>query len=375
MKWGEYSSDVQFILQQSDKPSTTITATDNNNTKSTNLQTNPNVKDIKQSSAADQQRESSSNFTKPLNERKLSSDLRKSDLVGIVKGIPQNTSKQSSSSSPSSFSSPSSSSTPPSSLIHNTIKSFNQTATIPESSNSSISSPFGFAATAIAAVPGTTASAKMMEFNSADVRSSLDRKTSTFREAINYSDDNGHAQETHHNLSDSAAEMYKNGPPISSNGALAPPPYRNPPPPRSSPPPPIISNKNYAVANIIHQKSDSLSSTNSSVTNYKAQQQQAIKSQFVKETSPSSTASNTTSPPQPPSAGTVNVNSMPTLKAIVNNAISDNDLMNDNQFQSTQYRDLLQLIKFQREKINMQQADITKVRYIQIFLLKKRKCS
>ena len=79
-----------------------------------------------------------------------------------------------------------------------------------------------------------------VEFNSADVRNSLDRKTSMFREARNLSSESLLEAYNLRNNSDT----YKNGPPISSNGALVPPPYRDPPPPRTSP---------------LHQKSDSLS--------------------------------------------------------------------------------------------------------------------
>lgn len=64
------------------------------------------------------------------------------------------------------------------------------------------------------------------EFNSADVRNSLDRKTTAAGSSPLYSCGVG---------GDSSEIVYKNGPPISSNGALVPPPYRDPPPPRSSP--------------------------------------------------------------------------------------------------------------------------------------------
>lgn len=333
MKWGEYSSDVQFILQQSDKPA----IANSEQTKSTNLQGN-STKDVKQSQL-DQQKLTNlttiqTNNTNLTSERK-SLDLRKNDLVGIVKGVPQNTLKQS-------FSSSISPSTPPllTSPTSNTNKSFNQTATsAPDSSDS-----FTFA--------NISPSSQIMEFNTADVRSSLDRKTSAFRESINLSDEN----ESFRNTSSDSVD-YRNAPPISSNGALAPPPYRNPPPPRTNSPPMI---KGLGL-NIIHQhqKSDSFSSTNSSVNNYKAQQtKKHQKYDFVKESSPSSI---TNAPAATSPTGTVNLSSMPNLKAIVSSAINDNDLMNDNQFHGAQYRDLLQLIKFQREKINMQQADITKV--------------
>lgn len=80
-----------------------------------------------------------------------------------------------------------------------------------------------------------------IEFNSADVRNSLDRKTNLFREARNLSNE---SLLEAYNLRCNGSEVYKNGPPISSNGALVPPPYRDPPPPRTSP---------------LHQRSDSAS--------------------------------------------------------------------------------------------------------------------
>lgn len=331
MKWGEYSSDVQFILQQAEKASTT----NSDQTKSTNLHANT-TKDAKQSQLDQQQKiqnQMTQTNTTNLNERK--SDLRKNDLVGIVKGIPQNTLKQSPSSS-------SSTSTPPSltSPTLNTNKSLIQTATTsaPESAEA-----FGFT--------NTSPDTKNMEFNTADVRSSLDRKTSSFREAINLSDDSLQHDSARQTNSDNAGDMYRNGPPISSNGALAPPPYRNPPPPRTSPPPMsrgFGSNVNHPHH---HQKSDSLSSTNSSGNNYKVQQTRNHQTPSSSTTRPA-----TTSP-----SGTITINAMPNLQAIISSAISDNDSVNDNQQQTAQYRDLLQLITYQREKINMQQADITKV--------------
>lgn len=83
-----------------------------------------------------------------------------------------------------------------------------------------------------------------IEFNSADVRNSLERKTNLFREARNLSNE---SLLEAYNLRCNGSEVYKNGPPISSNGALVPPPYRDPPPPRTSP---------------LHQRSDSAPSKN-----------------------------------------------------------------------------------------------------------------
>lgn len=58
----------------------------------------------------------------------------------------------------------------------------------------------------------------------------------------------------------------------------------------------------------------------------------------------------------------IHINALSNLQAIVNSATSDKDLLNDNQFQNAQYRELLQLIHFQREKISNQQSDISQVK-------------
>lgn len=217
----------------------------------------------------------------------------------------------------------------------------------------------------------------VLQFNSADVRNSLDRKTSTFREVVNISDDRSNrnnnnscnsSMSENSNL-DSTTESYKNGPPISSNGALAPPPYRNPPSPKNNSP--LLHQYNNLL--IHHQKTDSQSSntTNNSgsklidfTSNNKA-------SHFMKELAPSPTATmnaqNFATNRQ--SSPNIHINALSNLQAIVNTATSDKELLHDNQFQNAQYRELLQLIHLQREKITNQQADISKVR---ISMLKKK---
>lgn len=136
---------------------------------------------------------------------RLQNDGKIFENIGIVKGVPQNQA---------------------------IISLQNKTLSPQHSPNNSISTD-----------PGSTLSqSKLNEFNSADVRNSLDRKTSLFREARNLSSE---SLIDVYNIRN-GIDLYKNGPPISSNGALVPPPYRDPPPPRTSP---------------LHQKSDSLSKT------------------------------------------------------------------------------------------------------------------
>lgn len=208
----------------------------------------------------------------------------------------------------------------------------------------------------------------LMEFNSADVRNSLDRKTAAFREIINLSDENlqisyrnNNNNSTNSSISDnsnidSTTESYKNGPSISANGALIPPPYRNPPNPKTNSP--LLHNNLF----IHHQKSDSQSSgtTNSSkIVEYTTN----LSSPFIKEISPASSI-NSNSHQQP--STNIHINALSNLQSVVNNATSDKDLLNDNHFQNAQYRELLQLIHYQREKINNQQTDISKVLIVMI---------
>lgn len=190
-----------------------------------------------------------------------------------------------------------------------------------------------------------------MEFNSADVRNSLDRKTSAF----NSSDDNN-SQNSANNF-DNSTDLYKKGPPISSNGALLPPPYRNPPSPKTGSP--LLHQQPLSGFGHLfdHQRTDSQSSstTNSSKIldigiNSKSQH-------FVKELSPS-LVTNTSFHQASPN---IHINALNNLQTVVNSATSDKDLLNDNHFQTAQYRELLQLIHYQREKITSQQVDISKV--------------
>lgn len=197
-----------------------------------------------------------------------------------------------------------------------------------------------------------------MEFNSADVRNSLDRKTSAFSP----SDDNnsqGNSVNSVNNL-DNATELYKNGPLISSNGALLPPPYRNPPSPKTGSPL-LHQQPSGGFGHLFenHQRTDSQSSstTNSSKlldfgTNTKPQH-------FAKEVSSPPLVTNTSFRQASPN---IHINALNNLQTGVNSATTtEKDLLNDNHFQTAQYRELLQLIHYQRDKITSQQIDISKV--------------
>lgn len=203
MKWGEYSSDVQFILQRSEQqkpdpkqPTQNIKTADVSATPPPTTSTAISIQPLERN------KENRKSFG--------SHDGKPPENVGIVKGIPQilPTLHQYHQSPP-----PSSHHSPNNSIISNenpnTSTNNNNNATAP----------------------------KPNEFNSADVRDSLDRKTNLFR-------DNSSNESLIDVYGTRGHELYKTGPPISSNGALVPPPYRDPPAPRVSP---------------LHQKSDSFS--------------------------------------------------------------------------------------------------------------------
>ncbi|XP_023166744.2 putative uncharacterized protein DDB_G0271606 [Drosophila hydei] len=125
------------------------------------------------------------------------------------------------------------------------------------------------------------------------------------------------------NNNNNSPELYKQTPTISSNGALVPPPYRDPPPPRNSPmcQMPRLPPSSSAAETI---------SNTSSTTN-----------PFLSDYEPHNNNNNN------------NTN---------NNNNGNNQCMDDGEsmFQATQYNDLLQLIKFQREKITAQQLELQK---------------
>lgn len=297
MKWGEYSSDVQFILQRSEQQQQKVDPKQSGKADDISTSTLPATTSAAISiQPLDRHKENRKSFG--------SHDSKPPENVGIVKGIPQilPTLHQYHQSPPASSSS--SSPTPQPQSHH--------------SPNNSIASQHEN--------PISKATApKSNEFNSADVRNSLERKTNLFGDNSSneslidvYSTRNSH-------------ELYKTGPPISSNGALVPPPYRDPPPPRVSP---------------LHQKSDSFSK----MFEYKVNN---FFLDFVRLFAHSKILKNKLTQFSLSFQDNVNMNTFVSVKD-----------MNDSSetiFQNSQYRDLIQLIQYQREKITSQQADLTKV--------------
>ncbi|XP_067635573.1 ras guanine nucleotide exchange factor P [Eurosta solidaginis] len=120
--------------------------------------------------------------------------------------------------------------------------------------------------------------------------------------------------------------LYKNAPTISANGALVPPPYRDPPPPRNSP--------------------------------LQSQQQQQH-NQYQNQAIPSSGLSNT--PTHSYLQDYSNISDYDEkFQHMSGTGVVDSMEESESIFQATQYNDLLQLIKFQREKISAQQAELNK---------------
>lgn len=252
-KWGEYSSDVQFILQRSDQIKDLDKQTTRNNISDKNNHNNE-CKDKTILSTDLMGLDATREFRKSLG---ITAELKYVDNVGIVKGVPQK---------PTTLASP--------------RKLKIECSTFDPSTPSS----------------EANVNYKINEFNTSDIRNSLDRKTSTdTSESQNFSSESLLDVFNANKLN--SKDIYKNAPAISSNGALVPPPYRDPPPPRTSP--------LHKIDNF-HKNFDFKDSVN--MTSY------------------------------------TNMND-----------VSD---LNENFFQQVKYKDLVQLIKFQREKISSQQADM-----------------
>ncbi|XP_055908302.1 ras association domain-containing protein 8 isoform X2 [Eupeodes corollae] len=334
LKWGEYANDVQFILQRSEQTKRPAAADEKGQSqqfsattasKKQPLASNGSDSDINLQQPMQQQQQqqqqtihAATEFI-PLNRCK---ELRKSfgssettkpiENVGIVKGVPQRTLTASQ---------PSPTSPHKSGIRH-------------EKTPSNLSLPSSTSASDT--IVNFYDSNPINEINLSDVRNSLDRRTSPKLTQINYSHQqdattnnisnsnenlvdvyNGNSSNSNNNKyqpnSNSVTpDLYKNTPLISSNGALVPPPYRDPPPPRNSPM--QLQQQNHQVKLLEF-------STGVGGNNLK-KADGACTNPFLSD-------------------------------------ISDGEF-NDNFFEAAQYKDLIQLIKFQREKITSQQSELTK---------------
>lgn len=163
---------------------------------------------------------------------------------------------------------------------------------------------------------------------------------------------------------------------ISSNGALVPPPYRDPPPPRNSPLSHKLLQQQQQEQNLLNNNNNnpnaSISSTGStgssqlisphptasSTGNLNRKLEKDSINMNLALSASTSTGSGTGGGTGTGSIGggsstgsTSNVNDLLLLSELNLNATDQS---------SAQYRDLVQLIKYQREKINTQQADLSK---------------
>ncbi|KAL9896959.1 ras association domain-containing protein 8 isoform 2-T2 [Glossina fuscipes fuscipes] len=137
-------------------------------------------------------------------------------------------------------------------------------------------------------------------------------------------------------FNNSPDDLYKQATTISANGALVPPPYRDPPPPRNSP---LQLNQQSQTQNLTaHLTNVNTNSTESNLS----------PSMGVMTTKDGQTSS---------SEGDYDIVDYSRLSDLV---IPSNMDESESIFQATQYNDLLQLIKCQREKLNAQQTELNK---------------
>lgn len=220
MKWGEYSSDVQFILQRSDQSKPQLQQSQQQLLRQQQTQKTNSTAEVEEIIKTDAGNNDVLTFSPIPIRSEIRNNINLENNVGMVKLKPQTTEPE-----------------------------------------------YAFG-----------------EFNSADIRNSLNRKTSSPILLTNDSQVNNDLV-----TSPSPSPPLLIG--ISAIGSLIPPPYRNPPKPRTSP----LNQKN---ANIM--KSMNILS---------------------------------------------NIHNLDLNDVLINNA---------------NYKDLIQLIKYQRDKIHMQQTDITK---------------
>ncbi|XP_055644399.1 ras association domain-containing protein 8 isoform X2 [Toxorhynchites rutilus septentrionalis] len=137
---------------------------------------------------------------------------------------------------------------------------------------------------------------------------------------------------------------------ISSNGALVPPPYRDPPPPRNSPLSHKLDNLNNNNPNA---SISSNGSGNSQTLNNLNINRKLEKDSINMNLALAAAAGHSSGGSIGSGSSASNANELLLLSEM---NLNDGPHQNN----TTQYRDLIQLIKYQREKINTQQADLSK---------------
>ncbi|KAH8232551.1 hypothetical protein KR032_009334 [Drosophila birchii] len=360
LKWGEYANDVQFILQRSENKTQQQPQQQqqqqqqqqsNNNTYA--VMTTKKPLTSKPAPPALQKQKSNvelSYRTKELKKSFGGYDAKQFDNIGIVKGIPQQQQQQS----------PQQVNQQPATLVAPTVPPPDQLATqdnnmvtplVPKHEKS-LSNPLDMTSTShnppivgyndfynnnnslnsnhnnINNINNNINNSSNQHIYSQLSKSSNElRRSSPSNDNIYYTNNNNNS--INNNNNNSPAELYKQTPTISANGALVPPPYRDPPPPRNSP---MCQGQRLASSNA-DTMSNASSSTNPFLSDYE---------QHSNHNNNNNNASQ---------------------------AMDEGESM----FQATQYNDLLQLIKFQREKITAQQMELQKFDTEIVFLESKER--
>ncbi|XP_030562439.1 probable basic-leucine zipper transcription factor J [Drosophila novamexicana] len=345
LKWGEYANDVQFILQRSEnkqqptqqqqqqqlpnnnyavmitkKPLGPSNSNNNNNNNESKLPPPPTLQKQKSSVELGYR-------TKELKKSFGGYDAKQYDNIGIVKGIPQQQQQQQQQHTQQQL--------PPSS----------KTAPLLPKHEKSLSNPLDMSSSSSSNAPvlndysdlynNNHSSSNGNSNNNPHIYSPLSKSSNELRRASpnEYNNNNNNSNSSNEHLCDiyansnisnnnnnnnNSSELYKQTPTISSNGALVPPPYRDPPPPRNSPM--CQTQRLPASSSAADTISNASSTTNPFLSDYEPH----------------------------------NINN--------NNNHVSNQCMDEGEsmFQATQYNDLLQLIKFQREKITAQQLELQK---------------
>ncbi|XP_017845365.1 transcription factor mef2A [Drosophila busckii] len=343
LKWGEYANDVQFILQRSENKQQATTAqqqqhqqqqqqsinnANNNNVyavmatkKPLGLSNTNNESNVVQPPPTLQKQKSSVELSYRNKELKKSFggyDAKQLDNIGIVKGIPQLQQQQQQQQQQlqpkheKSLSNPldmTSSTTANNAPVLNDYNDFYN-----NNSNQHIYSQLSKSSNEL-----RRASPNELCYNNNNNNNSISNSS------------NEHICDIYANNNNNSPELYKQAPTISSNGALVPPPYRDPPPPRNSP---MCQSQQRFPSSNAETISNASSSTNPFINDYEQHNNN------------NNSGSNS-----------------------VNQCMDEGESM----FQATQYNDLLQLIKFQREKITTQQMELQKFDTEIVFLESKER--
>ncbi|KAH8277374.1 hypothetical protein KR026_009996 [Drosophila bipectinata] len=344
LKWGEYANDVQFILQRSENKTQQQTPqqqqqqnNNNNNNNNNNYAVNTTKKPLgpNNSKPAPTLQKQKSNVELSYRSKELKKsfggyDAKQFDNIGIVRGIPQQQ-------PPLPTSKPPASSSPVVPTEQSPTQENTNLAPLVPKHEKSLSNPLDMTSTG--STPPTAATGYNDFYNNNNgnqhIYSQLSKSSNELRRSSPnemYYNNNTNANLNNNNNNNNSPELYKQTPTISANGALVPPPYRDPPPPRNSP---MCQGQRMAISNA-DTMSNASSSTNPFMSDYDQHSTQS-------------------------SSHNMNNNGSQAMDE------------GENMFQATQYNDLMQLIKFQREKITSQQMELQKFDSEIVFLESKER--